>query len=87
MRAAIPDGVYQVHHWIDQRETEKNPRIALRWSVIGTHSGSGRFGSPTGSPIVVLAMSQLELQHGFVVREYHGIDELSVWTQIAANKH
>jgi predicted ester cyclase len=87
MRAAIPDGVYQVYHWIEQRENEKNPRIALRWSVSGTHSGDGRFGSPTGSPVVILAMSHLELQRGFVVREYHGIDELSIWAQIAANKH
>jgi len=86
IRAAITDTVYQVHHWIEQRENEKNPRIALRWSVAGTHSGVGRFGSPTGSPVVILAMSHLELQHGLVVREYHGIDELSIWTQIAANK-
>jgi predicted ester cyclase len=86
MRAAIADTVYQVHHWIEQRENEKNSRIALRWSVAGTHSGVGRFGSPTGSPVVILAMSHLELQHGLVVREYHGIDELSIWTQIAANK-
>ena len=86
MRAAIADTVYQVHHWIEQRENEKNSRIALRWSVAGTHSGVGRFGSPTGSPVVILAMSHLELQQGLVVREYHGIDELSIWTQIAANK-
>ena len=86
IRAAITDTVYQVHHWIEQRENEKNPRIALRWSVAGTHLGVGRFGSPTGSPVVILAMSHLELQHGLVVREYHGIDELSIWTQIAANK-
>ena len=86
MRAAIPDGAYRVHHWIEERENEKNLRIALRWSVAGTHSGIGRFGLPTGSPVVILAMSHFELQHGFVVREYHGIDELSIWTQIAANK-
>ena len=86
VKAAITDTVYQVHHWIEQRENEKNPRIALRWSVAGTHSGVGRFGSPTGSPVVILAMSHLELQHGLVVREYHGIDELSIWTQIAANR-
>lgn len=86
MRAAIPDGVYRVHHWIEERENEKNPRIALRWSVAGTHSGMGRFGSPTGSPVVILGISHLELQYGSVVREYQGIDELSIWTQIAANK-
>ena len=26
MRAAIPDGVYQVHHWIEERERTKRIR-------------------------------------------------------------
>ena len=74
MRAAIPDRACQANHWIEQRENEKNPRIALRWSVSGTHSGEGRVGSPTGSPVVILVMIHLELQRGLVVREYHSID-------------
>jgi len=86
LRSAIPDARYRLHHWIELREEGINPRIALRWSVTGTHSGSGRFGPPTGAPLVILAISHHELQRGYVIREYHGIDELSIWKQIAAGR-
>ena len=84
---SFPNGSYRFHHWILNEEAGKNDRIALRWSYKADHSGSGTFGKPTGSPVVIMAMTHAELQEGLVVREYHAIDEVSIWMQIIRHSH
>ena len=84
---SFPNGSYRVHHWILNKEAGKNDRIALRWSYTADHSGSGTFGKPTGVPVVIMAMTHAELQEGLVVREYHAIDEVSIWMQIFRNSN
>jgi len=84
---SFPNGSYRVHHWILNEEAGKNDRIALRWSYTADHSGSGTFGKPTGVPVVIMAMTHAELQEGLVVREYHTIDEVSIWMQIIGHSN
>jgi len=84
---SFPNGSYRVHHWILNEESGKNDRIALRWSYTADHSGSGTFGKPTGAPVVIMAMTHAELQEGLVVREYHAIDEVSIWMQIIGHSN
>ena len=84
---SFPNGSYRVHHWILNEEAGKNDRIALRWSYTADHSGSGTFGKPTGVPVVIMAMTHAELQEGLVVREYHAIDEVSIWMQIIGHSN
>ncbi|MDP6744370.1 MAG: ester cyclase, partial [SAR324 cluster bacterium] len=76
-------GSYRVHHWIVNEEEGKNTRIALRWSFSAEHTGFGSFGEPTGAPVVIMAITHAEMQEGLVVREYHAIDEISLWMQIS----
>jgi len=81
---SFPKGSFRVHHWIVNEETGKNNRIAIRWSFSGEHTGLGSFGEPTGAPVVIMAMTHAEMQEGLVVREYHAIDEISLWMQISS---
>ena len=76
-------GSYRVHHWIVNEEEGKNTRIALRWSFSAEHTGFGSFGEPTGAPVVIMAITHAEMQEDLVVREYHAIDEISLWMQIS----
>ena len=80
--ASFPKGKYRMHHWIINEEAGKNTRIALRWSYKAEHQGEGVFGKPVGAPVVIMAMTHAELQEDLVVREYHAIDDLSLWMQI-----
>ena len=80
--ASFPKGNFKVHHWILNQEEGKNTRIALRWSYSASHQGEGFFGKPKGAPVVVMAMTHAELQEGNVIREFHAIDEISIWKQI-----
>ena len=84
--AAIPDGEFQVHHWIERDDPGMPIRLALRWTLSGTHSGQGRFGEPTGVPLVIMAISHAELRRGKIVSEWHLIDEINLWSQIALGK-
>jgi predicted ester cyclase len=81
-QASFPKGKFRTHHWILNEEEGKNTRIALRWSYSASHQGEGFFGQPKGAPVVVMAMTHAELQEDLVVREYHAIDDLSLWMQI-----
>ena len=80
--ASFPKGRFRVHHWIVNEDAGKNMRIALRRTYSAEHSGAGFFGEPTGDPVVIMAMTHAELQEDLVVREYHAIDDLSLWMQI-----
>ena len=58
-------------------------RIALRWWGAGTHRGGGRFGPPSGAPVLLLGISHFILEDGVVRREWTVLDELAVLRQIA----
>ncbi len=82
--SSIPDGRFEPHHVIVRQEPEKATRIALRWSYCGTHSGQGRYGFPTHTPLALLGISHFELRDGLIVNEWMGLDETSIYAQIAA---
>jgi hypothetical protein len=84
--AAMPDATFRLHHWVERNDPGLPTRVSLRWSLQGRHTGLGRFGKPTDAPIVILAISQAELWGDRVMREWHGIDDLSLWKQIAGHQ-
>ena len=83
--ASFPDATYRVESAQVNREPEQPVRIALRWSLTGSHSGFGHFGEPSGAPVYVMGMSHLQLTKGRVVAEYMVTDEVSIWKQILAH--
>lgn len=83
--ASFPDATYQVESAHINRDPELPVRIALRWSLTGTHSGFGHFGEATGAPVYVMGMSHLNLTAGRITAEYMVTDEVSIWKQIYAH--
>ena len=83
--ASFPDAEYRVESAQVNRDPERPVRIALRWSLSGSHSGFGHFGEPTGAPVYVMGMSHLQVTKGRVMAEYMVTDEVSVWKQILAH--
>lgn len=84
--AALPDAVFSVESATVNREPEQPVRVALRWSLTGTHSGYGRFGAPTGAPVYVMGMAHAHLTQGLVRAEWWVTDEVAIWTQILAHR-
>ena len=83
--ASFPDAVLEVQSAIVNRDAGQAPRVALRWSLRGTHAGFGHFGEPTGAPVYIMGLSHMEVVGGRIQREWMVTDEVSVWKQIEAH--
>lgn len=62
----------------------RTARVALRWSLRGTHSGFGHFGPPSGAPVYVMGPSHAQIVDGRIAAEWLLTDEVAIWTQILA---
>ena len=83
-QASLKKPQFNLEHCMIQQEPDQPTRIALRWSLAGTHGGNGHFGEPSGKDLVIMAITHLELRDNKILREYLLIDELSLWLQIHA---
>lgn len=83
--ASFPDAEFTLHSATVNRDAGQAPRVALRWSLRGTHAGFGHFGEPTGAPVYVMGLSHAEVVGGQVRREWMVTDEVSIWKQIEAH--
>jgi len=83
--ASFPDAAFAVHSATINRDPEQPTRIAIRWSLTGTHTGFGHFGEPTGAPVYVMGLSHACLVGGRVNMEWMVTDEVSIWKQIHAH--
>ena len=82
--ASFPDAELTVHSARINNDEGQPARVALRWSLQGTHAGFGRFGAPTNAPVFVMGMSHAHVVNGRVTFEWVVTDEVSVWKQILA---
>lgn len=83
--ASFPDAALDIESAIVNADEGQAPRVALRWSLRGTHTGYGHFGEPTGAPVYILGLSHMELVGGRIQREWMVTDEVSIWKQIEAH--
>ncbi len=83
--ASFPDAAFKIESARINRDPEQPLRIAMRWSLTGTHSGFGHFGEPTGAPVYVMGMSHFNVTNGRIAAEYLVTDEVSIWKQIYAH--
>ncbi len=87
LRAAFPDAAFTIQHQIGRDDPMMPPRAAVRWSLTGTHSGWGAFGTPTRASVHVLGITHAEWgpfgPDGIALRrEYTLFDETAIWKQI-----
>lgn len=78
MLAAFPDAQLMIDHlyWMD--DGDGNYRTSMRWSLLGTHSGHGIFGKPTGVRCRVWGLTQHYIRDGQFVEEYTYFNELAL---------
>ena len=84
--ASFPEAEFAVQSAIINRDPGQPARIALRWSLRGTHSGFGHFGPPTGAPVYVMGFSHAHIVEGRVTFEWVVTDEVAIWKQILAHR-
>lgn len=57
--------------------------VALRWSLVGVHAGTGLWGPPTGRTIYLMAVSHYRLRGARIIEDTTVFDELALLRQIA----
>jgi len=77
--AAFPDAVVRL-----ERATGSGEHVAVRWRLLGTHGGPGRYGSPTGRRVNLLGITHHRLQGGRLAGECTVFDELALLAQLHA---
>ena len=82
--ASFPDAALSIESATINRCEGQAVRVALRWSLRGTHSGYGHFGTPTGAPIYVMGLSHAQIVDGRIAAEWITTDEVTIYKQILA---
>ena len=83
--ASFPDAVLSIESATANHDAGQAPRVALRWSLRGTHAGFGHFGEPTGAPVYVMGLSHAQIVGGRIQQEWMVTDEVVIWKQIEAH--
>jgi len=82
LRSSFPDAKFTLEHCANLQENKQNNKSAIRWSLIGKHSGSGLFGTPTDTEVYVMGINHAEFSSKGVKNEWVLFDETAVWKQI-----
>lgn len=78
----IPDARVSVDYLCSNSMLKQDQYVAARWTLAGTHTGSGLWGPPTGAPLLILGESHYRIVDGKVAEEWLVFDELAVLTQV-----
>jgi predicted ester cyclase len=79
---AFPDAAMRVDHLYWQGNDDEGYRVAVRWTLQGTHRGPGLYGDPTGKRVNIMGISHYHIKNGKFVEEWMMFDEISVLKQL-----
>jgi predicted ester cyclase len=80
--SAFPDSQFTIEHISFTEEKDQAKKAAIRWSLIGSHSGNGNFGKPSNAPVYVMGISHAEFGPRGIKNEWVLFDETIIWKQI-----
>ena len=77
---ALPDAQVKIEHVADIPYLGEARDVAVRWSLAGTHTGSGFYGAATGANIYIMGVSHFRIIKGRI-RE-----EVTIWDDVAVRR-
>jgi len=84
MLAMFPDLHFVVEDLYWMGNATEGHLLAIRWSIIGTHTGPGRYGVPTGKQIHLWGITHWIFDGGKVQKEWFMFNEFGVLLQLQA---
>lgn len=82
MLAMFPDLMLQIDDLYWMGSAAAGYRVAVRWSIVGTHRGMGIYGAPTGRQVAIWGISQHEIRDGQIAAEWMLFNEFALMQQI-----
>lgn len=82
--AAFPDAQMSIDdaHWLGSED--EGYRVAIRWRLVGTHTGYGPYGAPTGRRATLMGISQQHIRDGRVAAEWMIFNPVALMCQLRA---
>ncbi|MBP7691557.1 MAG: ester cyclase [Anaerolineales bacterium] len=80
--AAFPDLVFSVDDVYWMGNEAEGYTTSTRWSLVGTHTGPGVYGAPTGRRVYMWGITQHVIQQGRITEEWMTWNEFDVLQQI-----
>lgn len=82
LMSPFPDLAISIDHFCALQEDETRYRTATRWTMMGTHTGPGIYGQPTGKPMRIMGISHHLVENGKFVQEWTLFDEFALLKQL-----
>jgi hypothetical protein len=82
LRSAFPDAKFSIEHISFTEEKDQFKKAAVRWALIGKHSGKGNFGDPSNADVYVMGICHAEFGPQGIKNEWVLFDETMIWKQI-----
>ncbi len=82
MMAMFPDLMLQIDDIYWMGNDDDGYLVSVRWSLVGTHRGTGIYGAPSGRRVSMWGISQQEIQAGRITKEWMLFNEFAVMQQI-----
>jgi predicted ester cyclase len=79
---AFHDRAFRCEHVAARPLPHGDIAVAIRWSLAGTHKGTGVWGAPSGRELWLLAISHYRLRGGMIVEDVTVFDEVAVLRQV-----
>ena len=84
MLGMFPDAKMAIDHLYWNAIQTDDYRVAVRWSLVATHSGPGVYGEPTGQRVRIMGISHHHVHDGRFVEEWTVFDEIALLKQLYA---
>ena len=78
----FPDMAVSVDHFCALEDGKDRYRTATRWTMVGTHTGPGIYGTPTGKQFKIMGISHHIVENGKFIQEWTIFDEFSLLKQL-----
>ena len=82
MLAMFPDAVVHVDDLYCNEDGEGRYKTAVLWTLLGTHTGPGVYGPPTGRRVKVMGITQHRVKDGLFVEEWTEYGEFDLMKQL-----
>ncbi len=82
MLGMFPDAKMTIDHLYWNADEAETYRVAVRWSLVGTHNGPGVYGEPTGRRVHIMGISHHQVREGRFVEEWSVFDEIALLKQL-----
>ena len=80
--SAFPDLAFTVDDLYWMGNDAEGYAVATRWSILGTHTGPGIYGEPTGRRVAMWGITQHVIRSGKIVEEWTTWNEFDVMQQL-----